>query len=113
MGVAMARRPIARGDLTGSARYSKNACAKRLVALRAAIGIIEGRKITQTEFATRAGLTQSAYTHYENALRIPSIEAATALVDTYDISMDWLFLGYDHNMPFELNTALKKVSSGL
>lgn len=93
----------------GRERYSKEACARRLVMLRRAISHIKGRKITQTEFSQKAGLTQSGYTHYENAARIPSLEAAAALVDTYDISLDWLYLGNDFNMPFDIKDAIAAI----
>ncbi len=108
----MTRKPTSRGELRGEKRYSKEVVSQRLEFLRLAISKLEGRKITQTEFAERAGLKQSGYTHYENGMRLPSIDAAAALVDTYDISLDWLYLGLDFNMPFEINAALKRVASG-
>ena len=108
---AMAKKNSPRGALEGPARYTKEACARRLLLLRLAVANLEGRKITQTEFAERAGLKQSGYTHYENGLRLPSIDAAAALADTYDLSLDWLYLGQEFNMPFEIMQEIKRVDA--
>lgn len=93
----------------GRSRFSKEAVARRLYLLRAMVSHIENKKITQTDFARRAGLTQSGYTHYENGMRLPSIAAAAALVDSYDVSLDWIFLGRDLNLELPLLQALKQV----
>lgn len=92
-------------DPSGRTRIEETARRARL--LRDAVSALEGRALTQQEFAARAGIRQSSWAQYERAHRLPSIDNAQALVDTYDITLDWLYLGKDHNMPFQLNAALK------
>lgn len=96
---------VERGD------SSKKAIADRLYRLRIAKGEISKppEKITQSEFAKRAGLTQNAYTNYENGTRRPSTPALAALKFTYDVTTDWILFGDDSNMPHGLLERIESV----
>ena len=48
---------------------------------------------TQDDFATAAGITRTAYTSYETGAKLPSIEAATRLCETYELTLDYIFHG--------------------
>lgn len=89
---------------------SPKVIARRLRALRKAYGAIQVPpvRISQTDFAEHAGLTQNAYTNYENALRAPSIEAAAKLAHTYGLTLDWIFLGDDSSIGFRLKDEIKR-----
>lgn len=86
---------------------------RRLRMLRAAHGLIQSppQKISQTAFARSAGLSQGAYTNYENALRVPSIAHAAKLCDRYGVTLDWIYRGRVHNsMTFDLIDAIRDLS---
>lgn len=77
--VAMAKRPTHPRSL--------EAVRARLIALRMAIGP------NQRQFAKRAGIGANTWSNFENEDRRISIEEAFKLVDTYGVSLDWIYEG--------------------
>ena len=73
----------------------------RLALVRGAHGLSSG------EFAEKAGLLPSSYSQYESGRRKCSIESAIALVVTYKLTLDWIFLGDHSALQPKLVEALK------
>lgn len=48
--------------------------------------------VTQEEFASAAGITRTAYNQYETGAKLPSVDAAARLCETYDLTLDYIFL---------------------
>jgi len=63
---------------------------ERLSAFRKKIGI------SQTEMSTRANLNRSYVTHIETGKSTPSFDFLSKLMQTYDLSLDWLLSGNGH-----------------
>lgn len=57
------------------------------------IGARRSRQMTQTELASRAGLTASAVSQIENDLRSPMLETAKSLAEALGVTMDYLVYG--------------------
>jgi hypothetical protein len=69
----------------------------RLISLRMAIGPNAKR------FAERAGIAPNTWSNYENEEgRRISLEEAQKLVDTYSVTLDWVFDGKAARMPGDL-----------
>jgi transcriptional regulator with XRE-family HTH domain len=66
---------------------SPAAIGQRLKAIRKQLDL------TQEEFARRAGESQNAYLQYEAGMRRPSLKIASALADTYGLSLDYIYRG--------------------
>lgn len=64
---------------------------------------------TQVAFAERAGLRPNAYTQYETAINRPSLEAAAKLVHTYQLTLDWIYLGDPSNLPARIADGIKAI----
>ncbi len=67
--------------------------------------------MSQVEFAERAGISQNAYNQYEHAKRRLSLEAAYALCDTYDLTLDWIYRGRTEGLPHQLALDFQKGAS--
>jgi len=72
--------------------------AERLIATRKALGL------NQTQLCRRAGILQSTWSNYEAAARsardgkerlinIIQLEWAFRLIDTFDLTLDWIYRG--------------------
>ena len=61
----------------------------------------------QAEFAERAGIARNAYNQYEQAKRLPRVDVAEKLCDTYDLTLDWIFRGSQAGLPFNIASALQ------
>lgn len=81
------------------------AIGRRLRLTRQALGL------SQTEFAARAGIAKNALSQYESGKQRPSIDNAIALAETHRITLDWIYLGDNSNLRYELVEAMKKMSS--
>jgi transcriptional regulator with XRE-family HTH domain len=62
--------------------------------------------LNQKEFSKRANVGNSAYNQFENGVQRPSIESATALCDTYHLTLDWIYLGDMRGLRHETATAI-------
>lgn len=79
---------------------TREAVGHRLRLTRIALGYDQG------VFATEAGLSASAYNQYETGRKLPSVAAASALVDRYGLTLDWIFLGDANNLRYELASSI-------
>lgn len=64
-----------------------NTIGERLGHFRKAIGI------SQTEMSNKANLNRSYVTHIETGKSTPSFDFLVKLMDTYNLSIDWLLTG--------------------
>jgi transcriptional regulator with XRE-family HTH domain len=78
------------------------AIGKRLRAFR------ETTKLSQKEFAARAGILDTTYNQYERGVSQPKVEYAYALCDTYGLTLDWIYSGDPSGMPFSLVQEINK-----
>ena len=80
------------------------AIGARLRLTREALGL------TQVEFARRADVTNNAYNQYEKGKQRPSLDAAIALREAYSLTLDWIYLGDNSGLKYELVEAMKKLA---
>lgn len=92
-------RPKTRAELRTPA-----AVGRRIKGVRMAVAHMQGKKkITQAAFAKKAGLSQNVLAQYESGMRLPSIAQAAALCETYELTLDYIYLGVvSELMPFKL-----------
>lgn len=81
--------------------HSKEAIGLRLELTRAVFGL------QQNEFCSRAGIATNTYNNYEQGIRTPSLENAISLCKTYDLTLDWLFLGDPSGLRYDTADAIK------
>jgi transcriptional regulator with XRE-family HTH domain len=74
--------------------------AFRLRMTREALGM------EQSEFADRAGIARNAYNQYEQAQRIPRLDIAIRICETYGLTLDWIFRGDLSGLPFHIARTL-------
>lgn len=72
--------------MTATTQYEK--IGLRLRALRTAFG-----GLSQRAFAERHGFNPTQYNNWELGVRRISFDCAEVLVDTYGLSLDWLYRG--------------------
>ena len=77
--------------------------AQRLSIVRQASGL------SQTEFARRAGLGTSAWNNYETARKRISLDAAIRICETYQLTLDYIYLGDASNIPYKLAQAIESI----
>ena len=82
---------------------SKEAVGRRLELTRRIYGLQQG------EFARRAGLNQSTYNQYEKGVNMPNLSAAFALVDTYRLTLDWIYDGAIGELRYEDASAIEQM----
>lgn len=78
------------------------AIGKRLKAIR------EITKLSQKDFAARAGIRDTTYNQYERGVSQPKVEYAYALCDTYGLTLDWIYNGDPSGLPFRYTKELFK-----
>lgn len=85
---------------------SVQAVRARLIALRMAVEPVQKR------FAERAGIHPNTWSNFENEDdRRISIEEAFKLVDTYGVSLDWIYDGRGGAVPGELLVKIRAVEA--
>lgn len=70
---------------------------------------------TQEDFARAADISRTAYTSYETGAKLPSVDAATRLCITYDLTLDYIYHGEMSGLrkrTIEAITALQRASDG-
>lgn len=72
--------------------YAKENVARRIVAIRAAFGISQGR------LAERIGVVPSTVGNWEQAKSRPSFAHAELLADEFDLTLDYIFLGREFTL---------------
>lgn len=66
---------------------AKRELARRFSATREAL------RLTRTELCRQAGISRSAWSNWEHARNTPSIEGAIKIARSFDLSLDWIYLG--------------------
>lgn len=84
---------------------TREAIGERLRLTREALGL------QQNEFAERAGLTANAYNQYETAKNFPNLDAAHALCDGHQLTLDWIFRGDQSGLRYRLAEDIKRARS--
>jgi DNA-binding XRE family transcriptional regulator len=85
---------------------SVEAVRLRLIALRMAIGP------NQRRFAEKAAIANNTWSNYENEVgRRISLEEAFKLVDTYGVTLDWIYEGRAGQMPGDLMEKIRAVEA--
>jgi len=81
--------------------YTAGAVGRRLRTIRDAHGL------SQSEFATRAGVSASALGNWEQGQSRPSLGSAQCIADAFDLTLDFIFLGrvetLRHSVALHLN----------
>ncbi|KZL02809.1 MULTISPECIES: helix-turn-helix transcriptional regulator [unclassified Pseudovibrio] len=55
--------------------------------------------LTQQEFAEKHGFNRARYNHWETGLRRISLDCAYKIRETYDITLDYIYLGREAGLP--------------
>jgi transcriptional regulator with XRE-family HTH domain len=74
---------------------------KRLKLTRDAMGI------QQNAFAAGAGIPANTYNQYETGKFRPQIDNAIKLCSTYNLTLDWIYLGDPGGLRYEVATAIR------
>lgn len=89
---------------------SKQAIARRLEALRAAMSLqiaeergTPGLQLSQAEFARRIGFTVQALNNYLQSVNRIQLDQAIGLALKTGITLDWLYLGNPAGLPIALS----------
>ena len=92
--------------MTDSAKTGKNdAAAERLKAVRTYF------KLSQADFAKRAGIAKTTYNNFETGVQRPSLNAAMRLREVYGISLDFIYCGSLDTLPHKIAVALSSKPS--
>jgi transcriptional regulator with XRE-family HTH domain len=79
---------------------------KRLRLLRESQGLI------QATIADRVNVARTRWNNWEVGVgRIP-VDAAAQLVQIYGVTLDWIYLGREAGMPYELMVKIRGISDG-
>jgi transcriptional regulator with XRE-family HTH domain len=79
---------------------------KRLRLLRESQGLI------QATIADRVNVARTRWNNWEVGVgRIP-VDAASQLVQIYGVTLDWIYLGREAGMPYELMMKIRGMSDG-
>lgn len=65
--------------------------------------------LSQTDLCKQTGLSNQAYNNYEAGYRIPNLESALILCNTYDLTLDWIYRGDMSGLPLKLADALRSL----
>ena len=74
-------------DMDDFSVYSPVRVGARLRAIRAHFGL------SQSQFCKRVGCTVGALSNWENGRQRPEPEVQQDIIDTFDLTLDWLILG--------------------
>lgn len=66
------------------------------------------KKLTQTEFANKIGITRGTYAHYEINKRQPDYETLVKIAEFYNVSTDYLLGATDNPAPTPKDQKLKE-----
>jgi transcriptional regulator with XRE-family HTH domain len=79
---------------------------KRLRLLRESQGLI------QATIADRVNVARTRWNNWEVGVgRIP-VDAAAQLVQIYGVTLDWIYLGREAGMPYDLMVKIRGISDG-
>jgi len=66
--------------------------------------------LSEKDFASKAGIGSTQYNNWERGFRSPKISAAIRLVNTYNLTLDFIYLGNLSALPQNLFNALSSNS---
>ncbi len=75
---------------------SAKSVGRRIRVIRAAFGVSQG------DVAKICGVTNSAVGNWEQGRSRPEIDVITALVERFDLTLDYVFLGRTHSLKHEV-----------
>ncbi len=75
---------------------SNEAVGERLRALRVSV------TDNQSEFCRRVGIASNTWNQYEKAVSRPDLDRATQIVQTFGVTLDWIYLGDPSGLPHQL-----------
>lgn len=81
----------------------KEEIGKRLSATRQALNLDQGA------FAKKAGLAPNTYNQYEKGERVPKVEQAISLCETYNITLDWIYRGDPSGLNYDVALKIQAV----
>lgn len=67
----------------------------------------EALRLTQAEFAGRAGIAGNTYGQYETGARLISPKRAIELCEAHGLTLDWIYRGEPGDLPYKLASAIK------
>jgi transcriptional regulator with XRE-family HTH domain len=70
----------------------------------------EALRLTQREFASKAGIATNTYGQYETGTRLISPKRAIDLCDSYGLTLDWIYRGEPGDLPYKLANAIKALA---
>lgn len=79
-----------------------SAIGRRLKATREALGL------NQRQLCQRASVATNTYNQWEKGKSRPELDEAIKLVDEFDLTLDWIYLGDAGRMPFEIVEAVRR-----
>ncbi len=83
-----------------SDKYPHREIGMRLRAIRRLTGL------SAKDFAAECGFGETQYANWESGYRRPLPENAAVLVDKFGVTMDFIYLGRDTALPYNLRVAL-------
>jgi transcriptional regulator with XRE-family HTH domain len=81
------------------------AVAKRLRVTR------EAMRLSQHEFACRAGIAPNTYNQFEQGKRLLTVSKAISICAAHGLTLDWIFLDDPSNLPYKLAAAIKALQA--
>lgn len=67
----------------------------------------EAMRLSQQDFATRAGIAPNTYNQFEQGKRLLTVAKAMALCNAHGLTLDWLFRDDPSNLPYRLVSAIR------
>lgn len=67
----------------------------------------EALRLTQRDFALGAEIQPTTYGQYETGARLISPARAIELCQTYQLTLDWIYMGELAGLPYRLAAAIK------
>jgi len=83
-----------------SDKYPHREIGERLRAIRSLTGL------SAKDFAAECGFGETQYANWESGYRRPLPENAAVLVDKFGVTMDFIYLGRDTTLPYNLRMDL-------
>lgn len=80
------------------------AIGDRLETLRQALDL------SQTEFASRAGIAQNTYNQYAKGKNLIRLDFAERICDEYGVTLDWIYRGDTSSLPLNIANLIRRQS---
>lgn len=66
--------------------------------------------LTQKDFSGRAKIARNTYNQYEKGKRVPRLDHAIALAETFELTLDWVYLGDPSGLRYQMADAIKALA---